>query len=419
MAARTTIQGELLPRYASFSTLILLRRMFRWYLSDHAGRLTQVGTKPRRLSVTCKSNCQYYVHTYNLCIREILSATNPDDIPDDRKFQREQRAKKAEFIAAHPTFDKTFWILSQSNPLRRFCQMLVTPSNGDRIHGRPPSPVPQAIFQLIIMLVVISGIAVATVATPVYRRNYFAKYGRDHFAWFDISEITFGMVLVLEFIIKVIADGFAFTPNAYILNVWNLVDLMILSALLANMITSILVIGGMSRLTRSLKAFRALRLVTLVGRMRDTFHSVMFAGASRILEAGLLAMLYMLPYACWGLNIFAKRFYLCNDGNASGKSDCIGEYLSNPVDPSLGFLASRSWDLPSPSTTFSFDTFGSSLLILFEVVSLEGWIDVLVAALGLTGIDEQPGQNVSQVNAIFFVVYNLMGAVVILTLFVR
>ncbi|KAG8696332.1 calcium channel protein [Ceratobasidium sp. 394] len=129
-------------------------------------------------------------------------------------------------------------------------------------------------------------------------------------------------------------------------------------------------------------------------------------------------MLYMLPYACWGLNIFAKRFYICNDGDVTGKADCAGEYLSTPVDKSLGFLAPRSWDTPSPSTTFSFDTFGSSLLILFEIVSLEGWIDVLVVALGLKDVDQQPGHNVNQVNAIFFVVYNLMGAVVILTLFV-
>ncbi|KAF8752940.1 Ion transport protein [Rhizoctonia solani] len=350
---------------------------------------------------------------------EILSATNPNDIPDDRRFEREQRSRKAEFIRAHPTFDKTFWILSQQNPLRRFCQMLVTPSNGDRIYGRPPSPVPQAIFQLVIMLVVISGIAIAAVATPVYRREYFRdRGGRVHLAWFDIAEATFGLILVLELVIKVVADGFIFTPNAYVLSVWNLVDLAILAALLSNVITSLVIIGGISRLTRSLKAFRALRLITLVGRMRETFHSVMFAGANRIFEAGMLAMLYMLPYACWGLNIFAGRFYLCNDEDASGKAECVGEYMSSPVDDSLGFLAPRSWDIPSPSTTFSFDTFGSSLLILFEIVSLEGWIDVLVVALGLKGKDEQPGHNVAQVNSIFFMVYNLMGAVVILTLFV-
>ncbi|QRW09988.1 ion transport domain-containing protein [Ceratobasidium sp. AG-Ba] len=349
---------------------------------------------------------------------EILSATNPDDIPDDRRFQREERARKKRFIEAHPTFDKVFWIVSQQNPIRRFCQMLVTPSNGERINGRPPSSVPQALFQLVILLVVIGGICIAAVATPVYRRNYFAENGRLHLAWFDISEAAFGLVLVLEFLIKIIADGFIFTPNAYVLSVWNLFDLMILVALLANVVTSLVVIGGISRITRSLKAFRALRLITLIGRVRDTFHSVLLAGAGLIVEAAVLAMLYMLPYACWGLNIFAKRFYLCNDGNANGKADCIGEYLSTPVDNSLGFLAPRSWDLPSPSTTFSFDTFGSSLLILFEIVSLEGWIDVLVVALGLKGIDEQPGHNINQANAIFFVVYNLMGAVVILTLFV-
>ncbi|CAE6438713.1 unnamed protein product [Rhizoctonia solani] len=350
---------------------------------------------------------------------EILSATNPNDIPDDRRFEREQRARKAEFIRAHPTFDKTFWILSQQNPLRRFCQMLVTPSNGDRIYGRPPSPVAQAIFQLVIMVVVISGIVIAAVATPVYRREYFRdRGGRIHLAWFDIAEATFGFILVLELIIKVVADGFIFTPNAYVLSVWNLVDLSILAALLSNVITSLIVIGGISRLTRSLKAFRALRLVTLAGRMRETFHSVMFAGANRIFEAGMLAMLYMLPYACWGLNIFAGRFYLCNDEGVAGKLECVGEYMSSPVDDSLGFLAPRSWDIPSPSTTFSFDTFGSSLLILFEIVSLEGWIDVMVVALGLKGKDEQPGHNIAQVNSIFFMVYNLMGAVVILTLFV-
>ncbi|KAG8724518.1 calcium channel protein, partial [Ceratobasidium sp. 395] len=349
---------------------------------------------------------------------EILSATNPDQIPDDLKFHREQQARKAAFIKAHPTFDKPFWFLSQQNPVRRFCQTLVIPSNGERIFGQPTSSVRQAFFQLVIMVVVIGGICVAAVATPVYRRNYFADKGRLHLAWFDISEAAFGLVLVLEFIIKIIADGFALTPNAYILSIWNLVDLLILGALLANVVTSIVVIGGISRLTRSLKAFRALRLITLIGRVRETFHSVLFAGAGLILEAALLAMLYMLPYACWGLNIFAKRFYLCNDDGVNGRADCIGEYMSAPVDDSFGFLAPRSWDLPSPSTTFSFDTFGSSLLIMFEIVSLEGWIDVLVVALGLKGVDQQPGHNVNQANAIFFVVYNLMGAVVILTLFV-
>jgi hypothetical protein len=126
----------------------------------------------------------------------------------------------------------------------------------------------------------------------------------------------------------------------------------------------------------------------------------------------------MIPYAVWGLNIFSGKMFTCNDGSAIGKGDCQNEYMSSPIDNSLVFLAPRVWDHPYPSTTFSFDSSIDSFLILFEIVSLEGWIDVLNAALNLSGLDLQPSINVSQVNALFFVLYNLLGAVVILTLFV-
>jgi hypothetical protein len=40
-------------------------------------------------------------------------------------------------------------------------------------------------------------------------------------------------------------------------------------------------------------------------------------------------------------------------------------------------------------------------------------------AMSIAGKNQQPQRNVSQINAIFFVIYNLLGGVVILTLFVR
>jgi len=126
----------------------------------------------------------------------------------------------------------------------------------------------------------------------------------------------------------------------------------------------------------------------------------------------------MVPYAVWGLNIFNGEMRSCSDSNALGFDDCLNEYMASPVDNSLQFLAPRVWDNPSPSTSFSFDSFSASFLILLEIVSLEGWIDVLKVALDITGPDKQPGINTSQFNALFFVLYNLLGAVVILTLFV-
>ncbi|KAG8896276.1 calcium channel protein, partial [Tulasnella sp. 403] len=222
-----------------------------------------------------------------------------------------------------------------------------------------------------------------------------------------------------QFLIKVIADGFIFTPNAYLLSIWNVIDFLILNALLVNMISTLIVAGGVSRLTRALKAFRTLRLITFFPWMRDTFHSVLFAGAQSLFEAALLALLYMIPYAIWGLNLFSGVMYTCNDGGVAGKASCVNEYFSVPIDDSdIGFLAPRSWDKPSPSTTFSFDSFGSSLLILFEVVSFEGWIDVMGVAMDVVGKDMQPQLNNAQLNSIFFLIYDLLGAVIILTLFV-
>ncbi|KAG6837569.1 hypothetical protein H0H93_006983 [Arthromyces matolae] len=337
---------------------------------------------------------------------------------DLRDALMERRAQRADFIRDHPTYDKTFWVLSQKNPLRRLCQKIVQPANGERLFGTPYSPIAHPIFQLVILLTVIAGIVTETIATPVYRRNYFLRHGLQVGAWFDITETAFGFLLVVEFIIKIIADGFLFTPNAYIRSIWNIFDFSIMVGILINITTGLIFVGGLSRFTRALKALRALRLITLIDKMRDTFQSLILSGALRIFDAALLAILYMIPYAVWGLNIFAGKMNVCNDSNVSGIVDCIGEYQNTVLGNSFGFPVPRVWSNPSPSTTFSFDNFRSSLLILFEIVSLEGWIDVMGVATSITGPGLQPVTNNSQFNAVFFVIYNLMGAVVILTLFV-
>ncbi|KAK7696443.1 hypothetical protein QCA50_001100 [Cerrena zonata] len=352
---------------------------------------------------------------------EVLAALSSETaaVEDMNDILNERRAQKADFIREHPTYDKTFWIFSQKNILRRFCQKLVAPANGERIFGSPPDPIAHPIFQLVLLLTVIGGIVVETLATPIFRRNFYLEHGLVRGSWFDIAEGSFAIVLLVEFVIKIVADGLFFTPNAYILSIWNILDLLILVGIMINVTTGIVFIGGLSRLTRSLKALRALRLITLVEKMRTTFESLIISGASRILDAALLALLYMIPYAVWGLNIFAGLMNQCNDNDVTNISECVNEYSNAVVgDSSFSYLVPRVWDNPQPSTTFSFDSFRASLLILFEIVSLEGWIDVMAIAVSITGQDQQPKQNVSQGNAIFFLVYNLLGGVVILTLFI-
>lgn len=120
------------------------------------------------------------------------------------------------------------------------------------------------------------------------------------------------------------------------------------------------------------------------------------------------------------VNIFAGQLYQCNDSNSAGMADCVSEYLSSPVDPSLSFLAPRVWDNPNDNaSSWSFDSFRASLLILFETVSLEGWIDVMGSLMNIEGLGLQPHTNASQWNGMFMVIFNLFGAVITLALFLR
>lgn len=104
----------------------------------------------------------------------------------------------------------------------------------------------------------------------------------------------------------------------------------------------------------------------------------------------------------------------CNNDNFKfGNLDhCVGEFKNSPY----------AWDVLSPTAVsndfYNFDTFGESLFILFQIVSQEGWTDAMWSAMSITGPGQQPEAFASPANALFFLVFNLLGAVFVLTLFV-
>lgn len=105
----------------------------------------------------------------------------------------------------------------------------------------------------------------------------------------------------------------------------------------------------------------------------------------------------------------------CNDGDFPGGadlSDCVGEYNSSPFDWNV--LAPRQVSNPF----YDFDNFGDSLFILFQIVSQEGWTDCMWTAMSITGFAKQPEPRASIGNSVYFIIFNLLGAVFVLTLFV-
>jgi len=192
-----------------------------------------------------------------------------------------------DFIAENPGYDKTLYLFYQDSKIRQLCQRFVDPSYGDeRIKGKPASKRCKYAFNAVVLIAIIVSITVAAIASPLYRRKMFITDGDLRWNWPNLVEVAVGFAFVVEFLVKIIADGFLFSPNAYLLSLWNDIDFLVLLTLLVNIITSLTGGAGSNRFTRSLKAFRALRLINLWPTMRITFYNVS------------LAILYLINLLC-------------------------------------------------------------------------------------------------------------------------
>lgn len=341
---------------------------------------------------------------------------------DPRQMAKEvvtatERRKKAQrdYLRKHPNYNVSLFIFRPDNPIRRLCQRTVGPGRGgDRIEGAAPSVPVWYAFSAFIYAAIIAMVLLACVTTPLYQKDYFETHTFSVKNWFVFTDMGFAILFTVEAIIKVIADGFFWTPNAYFRGSWGFIDGIVLITLWANVATSLYNEGQITRTVGAFKALRALRLLNVSDSARDHFHSVIVRGGWKVLSAAFVSLSLLIPFAIYGLNLFYGQMQSCNDTGSGifNLSDCVNEYNSSPYN----------WNVLAPriasNSYFDFDNFGDSLFILFQIVSQEGWIDVMWAAEEITGVFTQPQPFASQGNAIFFVIFNLLGAVFVLTLFV-
>lgn len=337
--------------------------------------------------------------------REVVNATE------------QRKITQREYLKRHPNYNNSLYLFRPDNPIRRFCQRIVGPGRGsERIQGRMPNPRIWYAFSAFVYAAIVAMVILACVTTPLYQWQYFRDHPKasQRYNWFIWTDIGFATLFAVEAAIKVVADGFFWTPNAYFRSSWGFIDGIVLVTLWVNVVTSLYDPGSTSRAVGAFKALRALRLLNVSDSARDTFHSVIVLGGWKVVSAAFVSLSLLIPFAIYGLNLFAGRMQSCNDGNSGiyYLTDCVGEFMNSPYD----------WSFPAPrqvaNSYYDFDSFGGSLFILFQIVSQEGWIDVLTSAQSITGVFTQPNSFASQGNGLFFVIFNLLGAVFVLTLFV-
>jgi hypothetical protein len=198
--------------------------------------------------------------------------------------QTSQRKRaQREYLARHPGYNNALFIFKPDNPIRRFCQRIVGPGRGsERFNGVEPNKVAWFAFSAFIYAAIVAMVLLACVTTPLYQKEYFENHQFSVKNWFVWSDMAFVILFTIEAAIKVIADGFFWTPNAYFRSSWGAIDFIVLVTFWITVITSLLNDGAVSRAIGAFKALRALRLLNVSDSAKETFHSLVIVGGWKL-----------------------------------------------------------------------------------------------------------------------------------------
>ena len=235
-----------------------------------------------------------------------LQFQGPSNTLDPRQMARqvvsatlERRKAQREYLRRHPTYNNALYIFTPRNPIRRLCQRIVGPGRGtERFDGVEPNKIVWYSFSVFIYAAIIAMVVIASVTTPLYQKMYLqeqhlteASRGTSWFVWVDLA---FAVLFTLEAVIKIIADGLFFTPNAYYRSSWGFIDAVVLITLWINVLTLIFNDGSVSRVIGAFKALRALRLLNVSNTARDTFHSLIVVAGWKIISVSIISALTLI-----------------------------------------------------------------------------------------------------------------------------
>jgi hypothetical protein len=198
--------------------------------------------------------------------------------------QTSQRKRaQREFLKKHPRYNTSLFIFKPENMIRRLCQKIVGPGRGsERFDGVEPNRVVWYTFSAFIYMAIVAMVLLACVTTPLYQKEYFDVHQFGVTNWFVWSDLSFAVLFTVEAGIKVIADGFFWTPNAYFRSSWGAIDFVVLVTFWINVIASLMNDGAVSRAIGAFKALRALRLLNVSDSARETFHSLIIVGGWKV-----------------------------------------------------------------------------------------------------------------------------------------
>jgi len=215
----------------------------------------------------------------------------------------------------------------------------------------------------------------------------------------------FTITFTMELLTKAIAYGLVMHPGSYLRDSWNCLDFVVVIASLVSLFAA----GSVVKTLRIVRCLRPLRAIKRAPALKVVVDALVDCIPGFINVATVVAMVYLV-FAIVGVQFFAGRFWKCNDSTVTTVEYCHGEYYTD-----ANTTATRSWD----NSIQNFDTIATSFLTLFEIASLEMWLDPLWDGMDAPDyIGNQPEQDHSWYLALYFVIFIIIGGFTAINLFI-
>ncbi|XP_026837324.1 sodium channel protein para isoform X36 [Drosophila erecta] len=215
----------------------------------------------------------------------------------------------------------------------------------------------------------------------------------------------FTVIFFLEMLIKWLALGF----KVYFTNAWCWLDFVIVMLSLINLAA---VWSGADdvpafRSMRTLRALRPLRAVSRWEGMKVVVNALVQAIPS-IFNVLLVCLIFWLIFAIMGVQLFAGKYFKCEDMN--------GTKLSHEIIPNRNACESENYTWVN--SAMNFDHVGNAYLCLFQVATFKGWIQIMNDAIDSREVDKQPIRETNIYMYLYFVFFIIFGSFFTLNLFI-
>ncbi|XP_061184379.1 sodium leak channel NALCN-like isoform X3 [Saccostrea echinata] len=390
-------------------------------------RRSMRGSRPGSLKTrsTAKENGDIHLGKIN---SSILNRTRtPDDydikVWQQRKQQAEiKRSQQEEDLREnHPLFDTPLFTVGRESQFRKVCQMIVNAQYNhtlrDPITGKELNSKYKRIHKILGLVTYLDWVMImVTILSCISMAFETPKRRIMNTPELQIAEYVFVICMSIEMGLKVLANGFFFTPKGVVKDFGGMLNLFIyaVSVIFLCWMPQEVKRDSPAQVFLLLRCLRPLRIFVLVPHMRKVVYELI-RGFKEIILVSVLLVVLMFMFAIYGVHVLGGKLHKCNDPNITTKEECKGRFfqkvfvtqmkIPNGTESEAGFFVPRTWSNPY---NFNFDNIGSAMLALFEVLSLEGWLEVRDVIIERVGLE----------HAIYVHVFVFMGYMIGLTLFV-